>query len=202
MSMDVRRTDAMTRHGRQPERRGPADKQAARDFDRRLRRDEEERASTAWPLSPFELFPVMRLRLREEESASAGGLALVPVQGAPLLGTDACSTALPIVDPDRVQAQMQQGLQMEAVARAAIDTGLKAAMAQASGEYQMELGSGLFARTRLRVRIVDHERLDVHCDSDSASEREWFDRNRGALAARMAELTGREVQLAVGEAPT
>ena len=199
MKVEAQRTEARTQRARDLDQRDVADDDKARRFKKQLQRrhDEEMLAQTAIG-GVFELMDL--LRQREPEPALQAAAAMICQDNA--LPTDALTRTLPsepVVDADAVQARMQDSVRLDTLARAAVDAGLKASMTQGSSEYQVELGSTFFVRTRLRVRAGDNHRLEVRCESDSASEREWFGRNHEALVGRIAGLTGRNVQLDIQE---
>lgn len=199
MKVDTQRTEAGSSRAREQGHGNVADEDKARRFKKQLQRHHEEEVPMQTGIAgPFELMAALRQRDQEEGLSALASLA---VQGN-ALPTEAETLALtsePVMTMDMVQARIQDSIRMDTIARAAMDAGLKTAMAQDSSEYQVELGSTLFVRTRLRVRAGDNNRLEVRCESDSASEREWFGRNREALVGRMAGLTGRDVQLDIPE---
>ncbi|MDT7520740.1 hypothetical protein RAE19_19040 [Rhodoferax sp. TBRC 17660] len=199
MKVEAQRTEARTQRARELHQRDVADDDKARSFKKQLQRrhDEEMLAQTAIG-GAFELMDL--LRQREPEPALQAAAPMICQDNA--LPTDALARTLPsepVVDADAVQARMQDSVRLDTLARAAVDAGLKASMTQGSSEYQVELGSTFFVRTRLRVRTGDNHRLEVRCESDSASEREWFGRNHEALVGRISGLTGRDVQLDIQE---
>jgi hypothetical protein len=194
MKVDTQRADARTRQLRQQGQRETTTEEAARRFQKQLqRRRKEEDASQVEIAGPFEL--MVRLRDRLDDPQAIGMPLPVPTQTVSEQIMQPTPDLAPWVDPEVVQRQQQDSLRMDAIARAAMDAGVQAAMAQDSGEYQVELGSVLFTRTRLRVRAVEDLGIEVRCESDDASEREWFAHHREALADRMAGLTGRAVRL-------
>lgn len=199
MKVDAHRADARTLSLRQHGQREALAEEAARRFQKQLqRRRKEEEASLTGIFGPLE--PMARLRDRPDEPP-ATRMSLV-VQSQDVSDRVAVPNALdsaPWVDPEIVQMRMQESVRMDTIARAVADAGVKVAMAQDSGEYQVELGSALFTRSRLRVRAGEDLGIEVRCESDSASEREWFFRHREALAGRMAGLTGRAVHLDIAD---
>lgn len=195
MKVDAPRTEARTQRARELGQREVADDDKARRFKKQLQRRRDEEAQTQSAITgPFELMAVLRQSAPEDALQAVTALAFQR-DARPAETMERALPAESVMDADMVQARMQDSLRMDTLARAAVDAGLKASMAQGSSEYQVELGSTLFVRTRLRVRAGDNNRLEVRCESDSASEREWFGRNREALLGRMAGLTGRDVKL-------
>lgn len=195
MKVESPRTEARAQRARELGQREVADDDKARRFKKQLQRRRDEEALTqAATKGPFELMAVLRQNAPEDALQAATALAF---QGdaRPAETMDRELPPESVMDADMVQDRMQDSLRMDTLARAAVDAGVKASMAQGSSEYQVELGSALFVRTRLRVRAGDNNRLEVSCESDSASEREWFGRNREALLGRMSGLTGRDVTL-------
>lgn len=199
MKVANQRTDARAQQLRQQGQRDAATEEAARRFQKLLqRRRKEEEASLIGVAGPFDL--LARLQDRQEDPSqitSSGPLA--QDQASPDRGFPQEPELSTRSDPEVIQMHMQDSLRLDTMARAAMEAGMKAAMAQDGGEYQVELGSALFTRTRLRVRAGERTGFTVRCESDSASEREWFSRHRDALASRIGLLTGRAVQLDVGD---
>jgi hypothetical protein len=194
MKVDTQRADARTRQIRQQGQREATTEEAARRFQKQLqRRRKEEDASKVGIAGPFEL--MVRLRDWLDDPQAIGMPLHVPTQTVSEQIMQPTPDLAPWVDPEVVQRQQQDSLRMDSIARAAMDAGVQAAMAQDSGEYQVELGSVLFTRTRLRVRAAEDLGIEVRCESDDASEREWFAHHRETLADRMAGLTGRAVRL-------
>lgn len=182
-----------------------ADEEKGRRFKKQFQRREEEGAPPALgiALGPFELLAAMRQH--EEDEKRAGVAVQVAMVMTDALPAEPAPPALPaelVMDADDIRMRLQDSARLDNIARAAANVGLQAGMAQANSEYQVELGSTLFARTRLRVRAGERNGLDVKCESDSAGEREWFERHRDALTARMSDLTGRFVRLDVVGTPS
>lgn len=199
MKVESQRTEGRTQQTRELVQRDIADDDKARRFKKQLQRRHEEEALTQTTIPcPFELMAVLRQSGPEDALRPATALAF-QAGAQPAETIDRALPGESLMDVDIVQARMQDSLRMDTLARAAVDVRLRAGMAQGSSEYQVELGSTLFVRTRLRVRAGDNSRLEVRCESDSASEREWFGRNREALVGRIAGLTGRDVQLDIPE---
>lgn len=195
MKVDAQRGNAGVQRLREQGQREAAAEEAARRFQKHwLRRRRQEDGTPAGIAGPFELMAQQRDR-QEDPSAMPNPSLSVP--GHPLSDGGASSEPDPVAtaDPGTVLLKLQEGVRLDTIARTAVEAGLKVAMAQNRGEYQVELGSVLFTRTRLRVRAGDQLGIEVRCESDSASEREWFDHHREALAGRIAGLTGRAVRL-------
>lgn len=195
----LQRTDARAQQLRRQGQREAATEEAVRRFQKLLhRRRKEEEAPLVGAAGPFAL--LARLQDRQEDPSQITSAGLV---ARDQVSTDRVSPQvaelLPRVDPEAIQTLMQDSLRLDTMARAAMEAGTNAAMAQEGGEYQLELGSALFTRTRLRVRASERTGFTVRCESDSASEREWFSRHRDALASRIGLLTGRAVQLDIGD---
>lgn len=198
MKVDHQRAEARARHARQQAQREASTEEAAHRFQRLLqRRRKEEEAWQPGVAGPFEL--MARMRDRPDEPPLAWTPPLVQTQALSDGATAPAPDPAPWVDPESVRVQQQDSLRMDTIARAALEAGVRVAMAQGSGEYQVELGSALFTRTRLRVRAADNLGIEVRCESDSASEREWFAHHREALVERMAGLTGRTVHLDIAD---
>lgn len=194
MKVDTQRADARTRQLRQQGQREATTEEAARRFRKQLQlRRKEEDALQVEIAGPFGL--MVRLRDQLDDPQAIGMPLHVQAQTVSEQIMQPTPDLAPWVDPEVVQRQQQDSLRMEAIARAAMDAGVQAAMAQDCGEYQVELGSVLFTRTRLRVRAAKDLGIEVRCESDNAAEREWFAHHREALADRMAALTGRAVRL-------
>lgn len=194
MKVDTQRADARTQQVRQKDPRDAPTEDAARRFQRQLqRRRKEEEASLVGMAGPFEL--LTRWRHRPDEPQTIGSPLMGQIQALSGRTVQPAPELAPLVDPEVMQMLQQDSLRMDTIARAAMEAGVKAAMAQDSGEYQVELGSALFARTRLRVRAAEDRGIEVRCESGNASEREWFTRHRETLAERMTGLTGRAVHL-------
>lgn len=196
MKVDAQRANADAQRLREQDQRKAATEETARRFQKQwLRRRKEEEGELARIAGPFELL-AQQQRERQEDPCAVNGIALsVALPNGPDGMSPPSLDLPPVVDMEVVRMDLQESARLDTIARTAMEGGLKAAMAQGRGEYQVELGSVLFTRTRLRVRAGDHLGLDVRCESDSASEREWFDRHRDALAGRIAGLTGRAVRL-------
>lgn len=198
MKVDVQRADACAQRLRQQGQREAATEDAARRFQKQLQRHRQEEEATPMAIaSPFEL--MARQRERQEDLSMITASLLVQERACPEPAVPQTPDLVPVIDPAIVQMQMQDSLRMDTIARATQDAGVKAGMAQETGEYQVELGSALFTRTRLRVRAGEHLGIEVRCESESASEREWFARHREVLAGRMAVLTGRAVRLDIAD---
>lgn len=195
MKVDAQRGNVNAQRLREQSQRDAAAEEAARRFQKQwLRRRKQEEDAPVGVAGPFER---MTPRCERQEDPATIHPAFLPLPVRPLPDGVAQSAPdlVPVGDPEIARLDLQDAVRLDAIARTAMDAGLKVAMAQNRGEYQVELGSALFTRTRLRVRGGDHLGIEIRCESDSASEREWFDRHREALAGRIAGLTGRAVRL-------
>jgi hypothetical protein len=176
--------------------REAASEEVARRFQKLLQRRRKEEDESMPGAGPLDL--VARLEDWQEDPSQITSAGLLAQNQVP---PDRVFPQAPELsartDPEVIQLHMQDSLRLDTMARAAMEAGTKAAMAQGGGEYQVELGSAFFTRTRLRVRAGERTGFTVRCESDSASEREWFARHRDELASRIGILTGRSVQVDV-----
>lgn len=196
MKIDSPRNDDRKMQETEKVQREGVEDEKARRFRKQLQRRQEVDAAPAAGIAagPFELLATLRRQEREETPVAC----IVQTSQREAWSPEPVVSSLagdPAAGYEGLQARLQEAVRLETVARAAVSAGVQAGMAAANSEYQVELGSTLFSRTRLRVRADDRNSLDVRCESDSATEREWFERHSDDLSIRMADLTGRVVRL-------
>lgn len=198
MKVVAQRADASALRLRQQGQREATSEEAARRFQKQLqRRRKEEEAVPTGMAGPFEL--MVWLGERQEPPSAIASSVPMQDQHFPEPALAQLTEVATSTDLSNVQRHMEDSLRMDTIARASLEAGVKMGMAHGTGEYQVELGCALFKRTRLRVRAGGHLGIEVRCESENASEREWFARHRETLATRMAALTGRAVKLDIAD---